>query len=160
MTKYEILSVLIACVAAITSLVVWIGHRRLAKEANELQRATSELAKKQLEILLREEKGKNTTRLTLDLVREQHSSFRFFIKNIGEKPAMDVELELLLDEKTRSPIVESEYKQKFPAKRIDPGSGVSLIAALTLSSPSAYNAILRWSNPDGSRAEEATYVAL
>lgn len=160
MTKYEILSIFIACVAALTSLVVWVGQRRLSKEANELQRATAELAKKQLEILLKEEKGKNTTRLTLDLVRESSSSFRFWVKNIGERPAMDVELELVLDEKTRSPIVDSEYQQKFPAKRIDPGNSVSLIAALTLSSPSAYNAVLKWSNADGTRVEEETYVAL
>ena len=160
MTQYEILSILIACVAAIISLVVWSGQRKLAREANELQRATCELAKKQLELLLREEKGKNTARLSLELVRESRSSFRFCIKNISDVDARDVEFELLMKDPSGSPIIDSEYAEKFPAKRLSPGNSVSLIAAITLSSPTAYNAVLRWTNPDDSRSEEETYVAL
>ncbi len=160
MTQYEILSILISCVAAIISLVVWSGQRKLSRESNELQRATSELAKKQLEILLREERGKNTARLALELVREDRSSFRFRVANVSEVDARDVELELLLKDPARSPIIDSEYAEKFPAKRIAPGGSISLIAALTLGSPTAYNALLKWTNPDGSRSEEETFVAL
>jgi hypothetical protein len=46
------LSVFLGCIATLVSLVVWFGQRKIQKEANDLQRATSELAKKQLEILL------------------------------------------------------------------------------------------------------------
>jgi len=160
MTRYEVLSLLVACVAAIISLVVWSGQRKLAREANDLQRATAELAKKQLEILLREEKGKSTARLSLDLVREHKSSFRFYLRNVSDVDARDVELELLLAHPEYTPIIASEYAQKFPAKRIGPGSSISLIAALTLSTPTAYNARLKWTNPDGSRVVDETYVAL
>ena len=161
MTQYEILSVLISCVAAVLSLAVWTGQRRLAREANDLQRATSELAKKQLEILLREEKGKNTARLSLTLVREGgSSSFRFRITNISEVDARDVELELLLKDPSRSPIIDSDYASKFPAPRLSPGGSITLIAAMTLGSPTAYNALIKWTNPDGSRSEAETYVAL
>jgi hypothetical protein len=146
--------------AAVISLVVWSGQRKLTRESNDLQRATAELAKKQLELLLREEKGKNTARLLLELIREDRSSFRFYIRNVSDVEARDVELELLLPDPEHSPIVASEYAEKFPAKRMSPGSAISLIAALTLSSPTAYNALLRWTNPDGSRTEEETYVAL
>jgi|ERR1039457_3887885 hypothetical protein len=160
MTRYEVLSILVSCLAAVISLVVWFGQRKLTRESNDLQRATAELAKKQLEILLREEKGKNTARLSLDLVREGKSDFRFRVANISEIDARDVELELLLQDPDNSPIIDSEYAEKFPAKHIAPGNSVSLIAALTLSSPTAYNAILKWTNPDGSRSQEETYVAL
>ena len=160
MTRYEVLSILVSCLAAIISLVVWSGQRKLTREANDLQRATAELAKKQLEILLREEKGRNTARLSLDLVREGKSDFRFRVANISDIDARDVELELLLQDRDNSPIIDSEYAEKFPAKHIAPGNSVSLIAALTLSSPTAYNAILKWTNPDGSRSQEETYVAL
>jgi len=125
-----------------------------------MQRATAELAKKQLEILLREEQGKNTARLSLDLVREGKSSFFFRVANISDIDAREVELELVLPDPDDSPIIQSEYVEKFPAKRLGPGSSISLIAALTLSSPSTYNAILKWTNPDGSRSAEETFVAL
>jgi hypothetical protein len=159
MNRYELLSVLISCIAAVISLVVWNGQRRLQRESIELQRATSELAKKQLELLLIQERGKNTARLSLDLVRDG-KSFRFKITNISDVDATNIELKLLLKKPEDSPIIESEYREKFPAKRLGPGSSVTLIAALHIGSPSAYNAVLTWTNPDGSVSEEETYAAL
>lgn len=159
MSEYELLSILIACVAAITSLVVWGGQRKLQREANDLQRATSKLAEKQLELLLREEKGKNTARLSLALVRDG-KSYRFRIENISDVDALDVNLKLVLPKPEDSPLIESECNDKLPAKRLSPGTSVSLIAALHLGSPTAYNAVLSWVNPDGSSSEEETYAAL
>jgi len=159
MTQYEILSVVLACIAVIVTFVVWTGQRKMQRESNDLQRATSELAKKQLEILLREEQGKNTARLSLDLFRDG-KTYRFRITNISDVDARDVEMELLVKEPKDSPIISSEYAEKFPAKKIPPGSSVTLIAALHFGSPTAYNALLKWTNPDGSRAQEETYVAL
>jgi hypothetical protein len=112
-----------------------------------------------LEILLREEKGKNAARVSLDLVRDG-KSFRFQVINRSEVDARDVEVELLLKKPSDSPIIPSEYQEKFPAKRLSPGSSISLIAALHLGSPTAFNAVLKWVNPDGSKSEEETYVAL
>jgi hypothetical protein len=159
MTAYELLSIVIACVAAITSLVVWNGQRKLQREANDLQRATSKLAEKQLELLLREEKGKNTARLSLALVHEG-KAYRFRITNISDVDALNVNLSLILPKPEDSPLIEAECREKLPAKRLLPGTSVSLIAALHLGSPTAYNAILSWGNPDGSSSEEETYAAL
>lgn len=159
MTQSEVLSLLIACVAAIISLVTWNGQRKLQREANDLQRATSDLAKKQLEILLREDKEKIQARLAFDLVRDG-KSFRFRISNISTVDARDVEMELLLANPKDSPIIKSEYAQKMPAKQLAPGSAVTLIAALHLGSPTAFNARLKWRNPDGSISEDQTYAAL
>lgn len=159
MTQYEILSIVLACFAVIVSCVVWRGHQKLQRESNDLQRATSELARKQLEILLREEKGKNTARLLLDLFKDE-KTYRFRITNISEVDASDVEMELLVKKPEDNPIISSEYVQKFPAEKIPPGSSVTLIAALHLGSPTAYNALLKWTNPDGTKVQEKTYVAL
>lgn len=159
MTQYEILSIVLACIAVIVSLVVWMGQRKIQRESNNLRRATSALAKKQLEILLREEQGKNTARLSLNLFRDG-KTYRFRIANISDVDAMDVEMDLLVKKPEDSPIIASEYAEKFPAKKLPPGSSVTLIAALHLGSPSAYNALLKWKNPDGSKAQEETYVAL
>jgi hypothetical protein len=158
-TSYEIFSVVLACIAVIVSLVVWNGQRKMQREANNLQRATSELAKKQLEILLREEKGKNTARLSIDLFRDRETH-RFRITNISDVEARDVEMELLLEKSGDSPVIPSEYDEKFPASKLPPGSSITLIAALHFGSPLAYNVLLKWTNPDGSRVEETTYVAL
>lgn len=159
MSLFEALTVILACIAVIVSLIAWTGQRRLQREANDMQRATAELAKKQLEILLREEQGKNKARLSLQLVRDG-KTFRFCITNISDVDAHDVEMELLLSKPGDNPIISSEYARKFPAKRLSPNTSVTLIAALHLGSPTAFNARLRWKNPDGAQVEEETYVAL
>lgn len=159
MTPYETLSIIIAGIAVIVSLVVWNGQRKIQREANDLQRATAELSKKQLEIIRREEKGKNTARLFIEFFREG-KYYRFRITNKSEVEAKDVELEFLLDNPKDSPLIASEYEQKFPAKKISPGHSITLNATMHFSSPLAYNVLLKWTNPDGARTEEETYVAL
>ena len=159
MTYFEVRSTLVSCIAAFIALVVWNGQRKMQREANDLQRATAELAKKQLEILIREEKGKNTARVSLDLVKEG-KSFKFQVTNRSDVEAREVEVELLLNKPSDNPIIQSEYNEKFPAKRVGPGSSISLIAALHFGSPTAFNARVSWVNPDGSKSEEETYVAL
>lgn len=159
MSQYELFATAIACFAVLVSLVAWNGQRKLQREANDLQRATAKLAEKQLEILLRDERGKSTARLSLDLLRDG-KTYRFCLTNVGEAEARDAEIELVLQRPGDSPIIASEYAEKFPAKRLMPGSSVTLIAALHLGSPTAYNAILSWTNPDGTRVKEEAYVAL
>ncbi|MCE7914430.1 MAG: hypothetical protein DYH15_07045 [Nitrosomonas sp. PRO4] len=93
MSKYEILSIVLGCFAVFVSLVVWFGQRKMQKEANDLQRATSELAKKQLEILVREEKGMNAARLSFDIFKDG-KTYRFRITNISDVDAKEVKLRL------------------------------------------------------------------
>lgn len=159
MTRFEVLTLIVACLAVIVSLVTLSGQRKLQKEANDLQRATSELARKQLEILRREEKGTSQARVSLSLVKDG-KTFRFRITNVGNADAKGVEMRLLLKDEKDSPIIPSEYNEKFPAKKLSPGNSITLIAALHLGSPTAYNAILKWTNPDGETVEDETYVAL
>lgn len=159
MDKYEILSILLGCIATFVSLVVWFGQRKIQKESNDLQRATSELAKKQLEILLREEKGKNTSRLSFDIFKDG-KTHRFRITNISDVDARDVELQLLVEKPEDSPLISSDYNSKFPVPILQPNCSVTLIAAIHLGSPTAYNALLSWKNPDGTFVQEETYAAL
>jgi len=159
MSQYELFSTAIACLAVFVSLIVWNGQRKLQREANDLQRATAKLAEKQLELLLREERGKSIARLSLDLFRDG-KSYGFRLTNVGEAEAKDAEIELQLQRPEDNPIIASEYAEKFPAKRLMPGSSMTLIAAIHLGHPRAYNAILSWTNPDGSRVKEEAYVAL
>ena len=159
LSKYEILSIVLGCIATIVSLSVWFGQRKMQKEANDLQRATSELAKKQLEILLREEKGKNAARLSFDIFKDG-KTYRFRVTNISDVDAKNVQLELLVKKPEDSPLIKSDYDRKFPIPKLQPGCSVSLIAAIHLGSSTAYNALLTWVNPDGNQIKEETYAAL
>lgn len=159
MTSFEVLSVLLACLAVVMSLVAWTGQRRLQREANGLQRATAELARKQLEILLREEKGKNSARLSLALVKDG-KEFRFVLQNVSDVEATDIELEPVLQRPEDNPIITSEYQEKFPLKRLLPGAEIRLHAIIYLSSPSAFNVRATWKNPDGKAVQEEFFVSL
>src|SRR5690606_15664884 len=125
MSQYELLATAIACFAVLVSLIAWNGQRKLQREANDLQRATSKLAEKQLELLLREERGKSVARLSLELFRDG-KTYRFRLRNVGEAEARDAEIEMVVQRPEDNPIVPSEYAQKFPVKRLMPGSSVTL----------------------------------
>lgn len=159
MSNYELLTIFIAGIAVLISLTTWNGQRKLQKESNELQKATSELAKKQLEILVKEDREKSSARLKLDLIKDGNG-YKFFITNIGNVDAKDVDLELLLTKPEDSPLIKSDYESKFPIPKLAPGSSVSLIAAITLSKPTAFNAKLSWINPDGHKIEDETFASL
>jgi hypothetical protein len=141
------------------SLVAWNGQRKLQREANDIQRATAKLAEKQLEILLREEKGKNAARLSLSLVRDG-KNYRLVLKNVSEVQATDIEIAPLLQRQEDNPIVASEYAEKFPLKKLAPNAEVRLYAAIYLSSPSAFNFRISWKNPDGTPVVEEEFVSL
>lgn len=159
MTYFEVLSVLLACLAVVMSLIAWTGQRRLQREANDLQRATAELARKQLELLLREEEGKNSARLSLSLVKEG-KEFRFVLRNVSAVEATDIELEPLLQRPDDNPIIPAEYKEKFPLKRLAPNAEIKLHAIIYLSSPTAFNIRATWKNPDGKPVVEEFFVSL
>lgn len=76
------------------------------------------------------------------------------------REARDAEIKILVERRKDNPIIESEYQSKFPAKKIMPGSSISLVAAIYLDSPTAFNATLSWTNPDGTKVEEDAYVVL
>lgn len=159
MTRYELLTILFASIGAALALAVWSVQRRMQREAYDLQRAAAELTKKQLEMQLREEEGKQMARVALTLVRDG-KAFKFNVINLSDVDAQDVEIGFMLVDDSDNPLVMSEYNTKFPAKCLGPGSTISLTAALHLGRPMAFNVRTRWVNPDGSRSEEITYIAL
>jgi hypothetical protein len=159
LNKFEILTIVIACISAFISLLAIAGQRKLQREANDIQRATAALAKKQLEILESEEKIRNGASIKLDLIKSGNG-YRFYLKNISNQNARNVNLKLVLGNERDDPIIKSEYKEKLPAPHLAPGSSISLIAALSMGSPTAYNAIVSWVNPDGTETSYETYTSL
>ena len=160
LSNYEALALIVSCISALIAVFALAGNRKLQKEANDLQRATSKLAEKQLYILEKEDKVTNGARVKLDLIKEGKGQFKFYLTNISEQDARNVDLSLILDNPSDDPIIKSEYKQKLPIPVLSPGSSVSLIAALHLGSPTAYNALVKWVNPNGQEESYETYAAL
>lgn len=160
LSNYEALALIVSCISALIAVLALAGNRKLQKEANDLQRATSKLAEKQLSILESKSKESNGARVKLDLIKEGKGQFKFYLTNISEHDARNVDLSLILDNPSDDPIMKTEYEQKLPVPVLSPGSSVSLIAALHLGSPSAFNALVKWVNPNGLEESYETYAAL
>ncbi|NJC30108.1 hypothetical protein GGR79_001575 [Xanthomonas arboricola] len=166
MTSVEILTLLIALLAVVPAVLTLIrqsGQRKRMDQLEEAQQrqnvATAALHEKQLELLLLSEKGRGGAHVKLELYRDQ-KSYRFRVTNIGPEPARNVEIKILAGQDEHDPITEGDYGSKFPAPVLEPGSSISFYAAIYLDSPSAYNALVTWENPGGTKAENTTYVAL
>lgn len=164
MTEYEILSILVAVVVGLPGLIALIrqsAHRRRLDQLEEAQlrqnRATAALHEKQLELLLASE-VEPQAHVKLDLIRDGHN-YRFRVTNVGSVPAHGVHFRIL-GEPMESPLVEQDYNAKFPAPILQPGSKIDTLAAIYLSSPSSFNAIVSWTNPDRSVIEDEAYVSL
>ncbi|RUR14049.1 6TM ABC transporter family protein [Legionella septentrionalis] len=159
MSIYEMLSIVLATLACIVSVIVWISQKKLQRESNELQKATSELSRKQLEIIAREEINSEKAFLNLELIK-LNNSHKFQISNISTVDAIDIEMELMLDNPSDNPIPKGEYESKFPWKKLSPGQSIKLIAGLHAGSPSSFKILLKWTNPDGARVEDERYIGV
>jgi hypothetical protein len=160
MSNYELLSIVIACIAAFISLLTVRSNRKLQQQSNDLQIAQAKLAEKQLEILLREDTLKNNAKVKLELKKMGSTSYKFFVSNISDIPAKNVKFELIQNKEECSPLINSELEEKLPIPVLDSGNNISFIAALSSDTPFAYNAVVSWDNPDGEREEFETYVAI
>lgn len=166
MTKFEVLTLLIALLAVVPAVLTLIrqsGQRKRMDQLEEAQQrqnvATAALHEKQLELLLASEKGRGGAHVKLDLYRDQ-KSYRFRVTNMGPEQARNVQIKILAEHDEHDPIAGGDYSSKFPAPVLEPGSSISFYAVIYLGSPSAYNALITWEDPDGKHAENTTYVAL
>jgi hypothetical protein len=157
-TDYELLSILIACIALIISLVVWTGQRKLQREANDLQRITAELSKKQLQILEREELSRNKTRIAVGFERAAPGT-RFKLSNVGKFDATEINLRFAPDDPKHSPVPEAVRAATLPIARLLPGESVLVLATLYLEGPAVFDALVSWKDPDGSDASYQTRIS-
>jgi hypothetical protein len=153
MSQFEILTLVVSCLAVILSVHTLREQRKLQREANELQRVTAELAKRQIEQLQAQEAARNRTSLAVDLYK-QGNSHRLRVSNVGNADALDIRIELEVPQGSESPLVKEELAQKFPVKRLSVGGTVFLLCGIYLDSPPSIEGVVSWSNPDGTAARE------
>lgn len=166
MSNVEVLTLLIALLAIVPAVLALVRQSSQRKRMDQLESAqhrqnvaTAALHEKQLELLLASEKGKGGAHVKLDLYRD-NKHYRFRVTNVGSAQARNVQVKILTGKDEHDPIAGTDYDSKFPAPVLEPGSSISLFAAIYLGSPTAYNALVSWEDPDGRKAENTTYVAL
>jgi len=158
MTTFELLTLLVALLAVAISAASLVRTRAIAQEQLELQRTTSQLAKKQLELLLAEEAAASGARLEIH-IEPSGNSYKFVVSNVGDVPAKNVSFQLRPHGKGESPLITSDFSTKFPVPILGPGSAVGALAALSFGSATAFDVTLTWQDPNGRTREAETFVA-
>ncbi len=158
MTLYEIGIPLIALLAVVISTVSLILSRRTQEKQFEFEAINAALAKKQLELISKEETNQEKARVVAELVKVGRTDFRFVILNQSSVMATNVDFDIDKNSPD-NPLVQNECKEKLPYPFLQPGQSFTLIAALHLGSAMNYNTPLSWINPDGSRDENKVHIS-
>lgn len=164
MSYSELIATAIAFLALVVSAVAL--HRagranKIAEEANELAQAPATLAKVQLE---QEEARRHKTSVSLELVKRQTlgangrplTSYRFRLTNEGEAVSREAGFEILT---AGNPLMSQDYASKLPAA-LAPRQSIEVMAAVHMGSPSRYDAVVFWTNPDGSQERQERVVTM
>jgi hypothetical protein len=159
MSDFEVLSILVACIALVISLVTFNGQRRLQREANELQKTTAALSKRQLELIDEQERVKTEAKLSVSL-SEDGRGHKLVIRSLGPADATDVEIQSLGTTPEDVLLVKQEVDAKFPVRRLRPSEEIRMIAAVYLGSPLVFKLLLKWRNGDGSPCQEEYTLGL
>jgi len=157
MSYAEIITACIALLALVVSLVVWHGQRKLQREANDLQRATAELSRRQLETLEKRDQESRVARLSLS-IEPSGTGHVLSVCNYGPSIAYDVELEPQLQEGQTSPFVSGELENKFPASRLLPTTSIGVLAVFFLDSAPTLTVKVKWRDGTGVNEETTTLV--
>jgi hypothetical protein len=159
MAQFELLSVILSCIAVLLSAIVWNGQRKLQREANDLQRVTADLSKKQLQLIKEQEQQKYSAKLALSLVQDGRG-YKLVLKNKSDVDALAVDLRPLGNTVDNNFLIESELQEKLPIKRLRGSEEVRFIAAISMGTPSVSEFHVTWQNSDGSTAVENFSVSL
>lgn len=163
----ETITVAIALVAVVISVVSLRRTSRVQDQQLRLQKKQEELTDLQLEALRRQSAADSSSiaivsekadvRVELETFGRDH---KFIITNWGSASATDVTFELELEPGRRSPLVKGDYDQKVPVPELSPGGRVPIWAAITMGMGTAFPAKWTWRNPDGSKEERRSLLAL
>lgn len=167
MTISEAISLLIAGGSLLLAYKAWRGSQWTTKEQLDLQRTMARLAERQLEQLESSPRRSesplprvDSARLRISIRPHGRNSHKFVVSNVGEAPARNVSFTLHPHGKGKSPLVEGDYNDKFPAPVISPGSEIGALAAFSFGSARAFDVKLKWETEAGDVVEEETYVTL
>lgn len=164
MSRFEALTLVVALLGVVVSLVSLVRTRRLDEQQQRLRGKQEELTELQIQLLRREveEQKKSVVpaadvRVSLD-GPARHA--RFVVTNWGYGPARTVNFKIREREGRSSPLVKGDYDEKLPIPQLLPGDRVSFLAALTFGTGTTFDAVLTWVDADGSEQHRETQVSL
>ena len=158
MTTYEIINSIIAIIALIISTVSLIRGRKIQTKQLEFEAITAALAKKQLELLEKDETSDDRANVTAEMVKVSSGNYRFVIINQGPAVASNVAFEID-PASPDNPLVTNDVERKIPFPLLQPGQSFTLIAALDMGSAMSYDTYLSWNNPDGSKQNKKIHLS-
>lgn len=182
MTTFQALTVLMAYIGGVISLIGVIlsaialsRTRRLTEQQLRLHKKQEELTDLQLQMLRSEAAAKAANQskkpsmlpmsnsATADVrvqLRGTSRDTKFLIQNWGQGPARNVNVTALSKVGGMSPFLHGDYDQKLPIPELLPGDVVSLLAAITLGMGPTFNVVTTWQDPDGSERKREHQVSL
>jgi len=160
MTTYQIITACIALLAVVISAVSLRRTSKTTKEQLSLQRIMAELAQKQLQQIQESENSAESVRLSVRVDAAGSSTRKLVLTNVGDVEARDVEFELDPQGSLESPLVHSDYKDKFPVPVLAPGSSVGTLMAVHFGTATAFRVLLKWRDREGNHHSEETYASL
>jgi hypothetical protein len=159
MTLYEVLTLLVALIGAVTGIASLIRTRKVEKKHLEFQAIAASLAKRQLEALDRQEGVRTKADVVVELVKVGRNDFRFVLSNQGAAPATNIDFQIAKGSPD-DPLVRNECQQKLPYQKLDPGQSFTLIAARHMGSAMTYATHITWQNIDGSSDARDAHVSV
>jgi len=150
MSRYELLSLLVAAIAIVISLVSLSRTYRLARRQLELQEEQAVLSRLQHKALEEEQEQKRRADVRVSLALAGGTQ-KFIFENVGLGAARNVEFGFL---GANRPVLAAQFGALFPIQRLRPGEQVSLAAVLTMETPPVFDGIISWDDEFGRRQEQ------
>lgn len=142
------ISILIALLAVVISLVSLRRTSNFNHTQIKLQEETARLSRLQRDILERQENEKTRSDVAGSLYIAG-TGHRIGILNIGNVEVRNVNVRVIAPAGKSSPLIEREVVEKLPVKRMHPGDEISLIAALSYDTGTTFDLHIEWETSDG-----------
>jgi hypothetical protein len=153
MSNFEILTLMVACLAVLVSLYTLGEQRKLQRESNEFQRTTAELAKRQISELEQVAAARLKASIEVELHRERISS-KLRIANVGGGEASAVNVVFDLPAGVKDPLSPDDRAQRLPIKCLQANTSALVPCDIYMEHSPVLDGYVSRVNSDGSEARE------
>lgn len=151
----DIIPILIALLAVVISVVSLVRTRKTSQKQLELGKITADLAKKQLERIVKEEESIYKAKLSVK-IQGQSPIYSLVIRNIGNTKATNINVKFIDNEDS---ILLLDKESKLPLKELRPSHEKHLRSAKGTAPADPIQAVISWENIDGKQYEESVLIS-
>ena len=95
------------------------------------------------------DENKPEASFNLQLKQTGRNEFKFFLTNVGQVEANEVNLKLRIYEPNQNPLITEEVRKKLPIAKLLPDSYITLMASIYIEGPKSFEGIITWKNSEG-----------